>query len=99
MRVTTGGSASEMRERTVSSSMRGPISRLGLVAMVSALDCEWVSAPVLVDEVFGGVLADCAKPLGTVCGHPNEVARFYRIPGIAKAVDAAAFEHQQAMLH
>ncbi len=58
-----------------------------------------MAAPILVDEVLGGTLADGAEPLWAVRRHPDEVASLNGVPRIAQPVDAAAFEHQQAVLH
>src|SRR5580658_8848064 len=98
MRVTTGGSASEIRASAANSANSKLISSFG--SMPIAHSCsERMSAPVFVDEVLGWALAERTKPLRTVRGHPDEVTGFNRIPRVAKPVDAATFKHQQAMLH
>ncbi len=55
--------------------------------------------PVFVDQIFCGAFADRAEPLRAVRAHPDEVACGDGIPVVAEAIDAAAFEHQQTMLH
>ena len=58
-----------------------------------------MAEPVFVDEVFGGEFAEGAEPLGAVGGHPDEVAGGDGVPAVAEAVDAAALEHEEAVLH
>src|SRR4051812_47513289 len=58
-----------------------------------------MTIPVLVDQIPGGLLADSAKPLRAVRRHPDEVARGDWIPAVAKPIDAATIEHEQAVLH
>jgi hypothetical protein len=60
---------------------------------------ERVAVPVFVDEVFCGLLADGSEPLWAEGGHPDDVACGDGIPLVAEAVDAAAFEHKEAVLH
>src|SRR5204862_4201995 len=58
-----------------------------------------MAIPVLVNQVFRRLLAECTEPLRAVGRHPDEIAGLDGIPLRSKKVDAAAFEHQQAMLH
>ncbi len=58
-----------------------------------------MAIPVFVDQILGRGLAQGAKPLRAVGRHPDKIAGLDGIPTIAQAVDAAAFEHQQAVLH
>src|SRR5580698_7935483 len=58
-----------------------------------------MTAPVFVDQIFRGALAERAKPLRAVGSHPDKIAGLDRVPGVAEAIDAAALEHQQAVLH
>src|SRR5216683_2124027 len=44
-------------------------------------------------------LAGCAEPLRAERSHPDEVAGGDGVPLVAEPIDAAAFEHQQTMLH
>ena len=55
--------------------------------------------PILIYQIFRGLLAERAEPLRTPRPHPNEVAGRDRIPRIAEPVNPAAFEHQQPVLH
>ena len=55
--------------------------------------------PILVNQVFRGKFSNSSKPLRAPRPHPDEIARSHRIPGIAQPVDAAAFEHDQPVLH
>jgi hypothetical protein len=55
--------------------------------------------PIFVDEIFCRDFSDCPKPLRTPRAHPDEISGGDGIPRVAEAIDAAAFEHQQAMLH
>ncbi len=54
---------------------------------------------VFVNEIFRGDFADRSEPLRAPRRHINKIAGGDRIPGVAQAVNAAAFEHQEAMLH
>src|SRR5215472_725322 len=58
-----------------------------------------MAVPVLVDEVFRGRLPDGSEPLGAPRTHPDEITGGNRIPRVAQTVNAASFEHQQAVLH
>ena len=58
-----------------------------------------MAVPILIDEIFRGNFADCAEPLWTPRAHPDEIAGSHRIPGVAQAINAAAFKHQQTMFH
>src|SRR6266699_1545281 len=97
-RVTTGGSAAEICASVWSSAIRPSMLSCGRV-VVMGLCSQRVTAPVLVDEVLCGLLADGAEPLRAVRRHPDEIAGFDRVPGVAQPVDATAFEHQEAVLH
>ena len=97
-RVTTGGSASEICARAISSAIRPSIGELRVECVMRHCS-QRMTAPVFVDEVFRRPLAQRAKPLRAIGAHPDEVAGLDRIPRVAEAVDAAAFEHQQAVLH
>jgi len=58
-----------------------------------------VPVEVFVDEIFCRLGADGAEPLWAEGRHPDEVAGGGGVPVFAQTVDAAAFEHQQAVLH
>src|SRR5258708_15930179 len=58
-----------------------------------------VTIPVFVNQVLCRGLAQCAEPLWAVGRHPDKIACLDRIPVVSEAVNAAAFEHQQAVLH
>ena len=58
-----------------------------------------MAVPILIDDVLRGRFADCAEPLRAVRGHPNEIAGGDGMPAIAKTVDAAAGDHEQAVFH
>src|ERR1700677_1603768 len=97
-RVTTGGSASVIRARVANSAESRAISTMGSglgCVLIASSHPERMPAPVFVDQIFGRVLAERAEPLRTICAHPDEVAGFHRVPSVAEAIDAAAFEHQQ----
>src|ERR1700722_6106678 len=58
-----------------------------------------MAVPVLIDDVARGILANCSKPLRTIGSHPDEIACLHWIPTVAQSVDAAAFQHEQTVLH
>src|ERR1700722_17097745 len=55
--------------------------------------------PIFVDEILRGAFANCAEPLRAERSHPDKVACGDGIPTVAEPIDAAAFEHQQTVLH
>ncbi len=60
---------------------------------------ERMAVPIFINEVFRRALADGSEPLGAVGAHPDEIAGGDGVPVVAEAVDAAAFEHEQAVFH
>jgi len=54
---------------------------------------------ILVDEIFRGNFAEGAEPLRAPGTHPDKIAGSDGIPGVTEAVNAGAFEHDQAVLH
>src|ERR1700722_2902878 len=60
---------------------------------------QWMPVPVFVDQVFRRHLPDCTKPLRTPGTHPDEIAGSHGIPRVAQPVNAAAFQHDEAMFH
>src|SRR5215471_14226424 len=97
-RVTTSGSASEICASACNSPMSLSIERARGVVVIQSRS-ERMPAPVLVDEILRRLLAQGAEPLRTVGSHPDEITSRDRIPRIAEAIDAAAFEHQQPVFH
>ncbi len=69
-----------------------------VLAQMVILD-QRMAVPVFINEVFCGALADGSEPLGAVGAHPDEIACGDWVPVVAEAVDAAAFEHEEAVLH
>ncbi len=55
--------------------------------------------PILVDEIFGGYLADRSEPLWAPRRHPDEIPGRDRIPGITEPVDTASLQHDESVLH
>src|SRR5277367_4332509 len=60
---------------------------------------ERMAVPIFINNVFCGALSDGPEPLGAEGAHPDEVAGGNRVPVVAEPVDAAAFEHEEAVLH
>ena len=60
---------------------------------------QWMPVPIFIKQILRRCLAQRAEPLRAVRAHPDEIARRDRIPAVVEPVDAAAFEHQQAVLH
>ena len=58
-----------------------------------------MTVPVFINEIFCGLLTDGTEPLRAPRAHPDEIAGGGGIPRVAEPIDAAAFEHEQAMLH
>src|SRR5258705_6320098 len=67
--------------------------------MVKLLSTAGISIPVFVDEVFCGRLTQSAEPLRTVWSHPNEISSGDGVPAIIQAINTAAGQHQEPMLH
>ena len=58
-----------------------------------------MAVPVFVNEILCRDFSDGAKPLWAPRRHPDKIAGGHGIPRIAETIDAAAFEHQEAVLH
>src|SRR5271165_3804269 len=54
---------------------------------------------IFVDEILCRDFAESSEPLRTPRSHPDEVASGDGIPGVAEAIDSAALEHDEAVLH
>src|SRR6266550_4198088 len=67
--------------------------------MVKLLSSTGISIPVFVDQVFCRRLPQGAEPLWTVRAHPNEISSGDWVPTIIQAVNTAAGQHQEPMLH
>src|ERR1700688_3082798 len=58
-----------------------------------------VTVPVFINKIFCGRLAERAEPLRAPRRHQDEVSAGPRVPQSAEPINAAAFEHDEAMLH
>src|SRR5579872_4895279 len=101
-RVTMGGSASEIADRVFNSSINRSISGPELIArssqremprshsgdLQSSCGLQGMPAPIFIDEILRGLLAQRPKPLRAIRSHPDEIAGFDRVPRVAEFVDA-----------
>src|SRR5215475_14752912 len=81
---------------------RVPRSRTTAAAdrsLVSSRRLQRVPVPVFVNEIFRRHFADGTEPLRAPGAHPDKVTSGDGIPSITEAVDASAFEHEQAVFH